>query len=175
MKLLRAKQRILSILIVPLALCLLSACQREIVPQGSIAQVERITNQQELELVGLVGQPDITDRVRLAGIAMPSTAQHPWGNAAKTRLEQLLTHQSVLLSNSSRRSDRGTRSVYAWLNGVLLNEKLVAEGFAVTVPQPLQPSYERRFDRAQDRARILGLGIWNPQNPLRQPPAASGD
>jgi micrococcal nuclease len=139
-------------------------------PQGTIVPIERITLQQELEVAGVVGQPDITERVRLAGIAIPSLNQKPWGESASTQLERLI-HQSVLLEpEGTVRDDRGQRSVYVWSNGSLLNEKLVAEGYALAVSPVSRSLYQRRLSRAQDRARILGLGIWNPENPMRHEP-----
>lgn len=165
-------KQLLSRVFLPFFLCLLLGCQSERVPQGAIVAVLRVTNQQELELAGLSEQPEITEQVKLAGIQIPSLAQQPWGKTAKERLEQMTQKQSVLLeTENATRDDDGQRSVYAWLNGALLNEKLVAEGYALVIPQPLNSKYEQRLSRAQDRARILGLGIWNPQNPLRQDPS----
>jgi micrococcal nuclease len=150
-----------------LCLCLLLGCQRAALPWGTIVPVEWITPQQELEVGGIAGQPEVTERVKLAGIVLPSQNRKPWGEAAKTRLEQLI-HQSVLLEpESDVRDDREPRSVYVWSKGSLINEQLVAEGYAL-VTSPLSKSpYHRRLSRAQDRARILGLGIWNPQTPMR--------
>ncbi|MGV0028824.1 thermonuclease family protein [Phormidesmis priestleyi] len=158
------------LLLAPLGLCLLLGCQRAVVPQGAIVPVEWITPQQELEVAGIAGQPDITERVKLAGIVIPSLNQKPWGEVANTRLEQLI-HQSVLLEpEETVRDDRGQRSVYVWSNGSLINEKLVAEGYALATSPPSKSPYQRRLSRAQDRARILGLGIWNPQTPMRHEP-----
>lgn len=155
-------------LVVLLIVLGLSGCQEAVSPQTEAIAVQQVLSGQEFELVGIPGQPDITEQVRLAGIVVPSLAQKPWGNAAKTQLEQMISHQSVVLESDTR-TEQGPRSVYAWLNGTLLNEKLVAEGHAlVTVSKSLKSKYELRLTRAQDRARILGLGIWNPQDPMRQ-------
>ncbi|MCY7323557.1 MAG: thermonuclease family protein [Phormidesmis sp. CAN_BIN36] len=158
---------LLSLVVLPIVLGL-SGCQEAIAPQTEAIAVQQVLSGQEFELVGIPGQPDITEQVRLAGIAAPSLTQEPWGNAAKTQLEQMIGSQSVMLE-SDVRTEQGRRSVYAWLNGTLLNEKLVAEGYAlVTVSKPPKSKYELRLTRAQDRARILGLGIWIPQDPMRQ-------
>ncbi len=162
--------------IVPVLLCLLVSCQRVNSPQGDAIAVQHVVSGQEFELQGIPGQPDITEQVRLAGIAVPSLTQKPWGVAAKVRLEQMILNQSVRLEpDRIPRTDRGQRSVYAWLNGVLLNETLVAEGYALTSSKSQKSAYELRLSRAQDRARILGLGIWNPQDPMRQPPGEDRD
>lgn len=163
-------KRRLSLAVLPIFLGLLLGCQGVTSPQGEAIAIKQVLSGQELELAGISEQPDITEQVRLAGIAVPSLAQKPWGNAAKTQLEQTIGNQSVVLESDSR-TDQGERSVYAWSDGILLNEKLVAEGHAlVTVSKTQKSKYELRLSRAQDRARILGLGIWNPQDPMRQLP-----
>ncbi len=152
-----------------LLLCFLLGCQ-SVEPQGKVVPVEWITPQQELEVGGIAGQPEITERVKLAGIVIPGQNRKPWGEAAQTRLAPLI-HQSVLLEpEGSARDDRGQRSVYVWSKGTLINEKLVAEGYALAASPVSKSLYQRRLSRAQDRARILGLGIWNPQNPMRNEP-----
>ncbi len=169
-------KKLVSFGIVPVLLCLLVSCQRVNSPQGDAIAVQHVLSGQEFELEGIPGEPDITEQVRLAGIAVPNLTQKPWGNAAKVRLEQMILNQSVVLkSDRTPRIKQGQRSVYAWLNGVLLNERLVAEGHAITVSNPPKSAYELRLSRAQDRARILGLGIWNPQDPMRQPPGEVSD
>ena len=162
--------------VVAAVLSLLIGCQPVNSPQGDAIAVQQVLSGQEFELASLPGQPEITERVRLAGIAVPSLTQNPWGSAAKARLEQMILKQSVVLeSDRTPRTEQGQRSVYAWLNGVLLNETLVAEGYALMRSNPGKSVYELRLSRAQDRARILGLGIWNPQDPLRQPPGDGSD
>ena len=103
----------LSRVLLPILLSLLLGCQRVTSLQGEAIAVQQVLSGQELELIGLPGQPDITERVRLAGIAVPSLAQKPWGNAAKTQLEQMIGNQSVVLESDTR-TDQGQRSVYAW-------------------------------------------------------------
>ncbi len=163
-------KKLLPWIVLPIFLGLLSGCQGAISPQGEAIAVQQVVSGQEIELAGIPGQSDITEQVRLAGITVPSLAQKPWGNAAKTQLEQMIRNQSVVLE-SDVRTERGERSVYVWSNGILLNEKLVAEGHAlVTVSKSSRSKHELRLSRAQDRARILGLGMWNPQDPMRQLP-----
>ena len=163
-------QKLSSRVVLPILFGLLLGCQGAIPPQGDAIAVQQVLSGQVIELAGIPGQPDITEQVQLAGIAVPSLAQKPWGNAAKIQLEQMIHNQSVMLE-SEVRTEQGTRSVYVWSNGMLLNEKLVAEGHAlVAVSKSLRSKYELRLSRAQDRARILGLGIWNPQDPMRQLP-----
>ncbi|UBF24859.1 thermonuclease family protein [Kovacikia minuta CCNUW1] len=136
-----------------------------------MVQVQQITNGRDFEVAGMVGQPEITERVRLEGIDVPDRAQSPWGEAARTKLKQILGNQQVLLETDiAPRDSKGQRLAYAWQGGKLVNEELVAEGYALAVPHLPNHKYDRRLARAQDRARALGLGIWNPQQPMRSTP-----
>jgi micrococcal nuclease len=72
-----------------------------------------------------------------------------------------------LESDIEPRDDSGQRLAYLWQNGELVNERLVAEGYALAVPHPPNHKYDQRLARAQDRARVMGLGIWNARNPWR--------
>lgn len=111
----------------------------------------------------------ITERVRLEGIAVPSLAQAPWGDAAKAELTSLLGNQPVLIESATEPRDRtGRRLAYLWQNNILLNEKLVAAGVALFTPHLPNSKYDQQLARAQDRARVLERGIWNPKNPLRE-------
>ncbi|MGA7932418.1 MAG: thermonuclease family protein [Kovacikia sp.] len=150
----------------------LAACQPAVSPQGLMVQVQHIANGGDFEVAGVAGYPEITELVRLEGIDIPDRAQAPWGEAARARLEHLLDNQQVLLETDAEpRNANGQRLAYVWLNGKLLNEQLVAEGYALAIAHPPNHKYDQRLAHAQDRARVLGLGIWNPQKPMRLMPA----
>lgn len=150
----------------------LCGCQ-SLLPQGFTAEVVQVVTGREVEVTGVAGQPEITERVQLEGVAVPDLTQQPWGEAAKNWLAHAIAHQSILVeSDAEPRSPTGQRLGYLWRNGALLNEQLVAAGQALVLPHPPNDKYDDRLAQAQDRARILGLGIWNPANPLRQTPAA---
>jgi micrococcal nuclease len=155
-----------------LVLCLfLMACQPAVPPEGLTVQVQQVNTGRDFEVAGLVGQPEITEQVRLEGIDVPDLAQFPWGEAAKAQLKQLLGNQPVLLETDAEMRDTdGRRLAYVWLNGNLLNEMLVAKGFALAVSHPPNQKYDQRLAHAQDRARALGLGVWDPRQPLRSTP-----
>lgn len=126
----------------------------------------------ELEVGGLAGYPDITERVRLLGIDAPDVDQAPWGEMAKQYLEHWVGRSAIVLeSDAESRDDQGRRLAYVWNNGKLLNEQLVAEGYALAVPQPPNSKYDQRLAHAQEQARLLGLGIWDPGHPMRLTPA----
>jgi micrococcal nuclease len=155
-----------------LFLVFLMGCQPATTPQGFTAKVDRVISGQVLEIGGVEGHPEITERIVLNGIAVPDLKQQPWGEAARSKLEEWVRQQPVLVeSDLEARKQGGQRLVYLWQGKELLNEKLVAEGYALAVSQPPNTKYDTRLFRAQDRARILGLGIWNPEKPLRDDPA----
>lgn len=153
---------------------LLGSCRSTPSPLGFTAPVGQIVNGQQFEVAGIAGQPEITERVCLEGIRVPDLSQAPWGAAAKAYLEQTIARQSVRLEADAMTHDpTGCRLAYGWRGSNLLNEMLVAQGYAMVTPHPPNHRYDRRLAAAQDRARTLGLGIWNPANPLRQLPSSA--
>ena len=53
----------------------------------------------------------------------------------------------------------------------LLNEEVLKQGYAIFVGRSPNHKYDQRLERAQQWARLMGKGIWNPENPMRLPPA----
>lgn len=141
-------------------------------PQGVEVGVARVVSGQTLEVTGTGEQPARATRVRLVGIDAPDLQQHPWGRAAKQRLEAMIGGGTVILEFDVEKKDSfGRRLAYVWKNGVLLNEQLVAEGYVLSVPQALSHhKYDQRLTRAQEWARLMGQGIWNPKQPMRLTP-----
>jgi micrococcal nuclease len=71
-----------------LLICLLLvACQPVPVVEGITLQVQQVLTGRDLEVAGVAGQPEITERVRLEGIDVPDLAQQPWGRAARDWLQ----------------------------------------------------------------------------------------
>jgi len=162
-----------------LLICLMG-CQAT-APQGTIATIVQTVSGDSLEISVPGGQADQVQRVRLIGIDAPELQQDPWGLRAKERLEQLLAGRSVLLESEGSSLDRFDRRLaYVWQGKTLLNEQLVLEGHALAMPRSVYPDatgtfqpktrYDQRLANAQTKARILGLGIWNPAQPLREAP-----
>jgi micrococcal nuclease len=150
----------------------LLGCQTTLPPQGFEAQVAEVVSGQTLEVTGGSGQTEVTERVRLIGIEAPDLKQDPWGEQAKAQLAKLIGDRPVLLeADVEVREPNGRRLAYVWQNGILLNEKLVASGYVLASPRPPNQKYDRRLSRAQDQARILELGIWNPKQPLTIAPS----
>lgn len=133
-----------------------------------------------LEVLDTTKQPPLIQRVRLIGIEAPDLRQQPWGSIARNRLEEMLTDkvsqqpglQPVLLEADVQETDSyGRWLAYVWCNGGLLNEQLVKQGYVLAASRPPNTKYDEHLARAQEYARIMGYGIWNPDKPLRLTPA----
>lgn len=161
-------------------LLLLVGCKSANPPQGLRVKIERVISGQTLEWVDTSKQAGLIERVRLIGIESPDMRQQPWGIDAKKRLEQMigemrgqqLIMQPVLLEFDVAPLDSyGRRLAYVWKNRVLLNEQLVKEGYVLAVPRSPNHKYDQRLIRAQEYARLMGKGIWNPEKPMRLTPS----
>ena len=151
-----------------IAFCLLTVgCQSVATPKGSKVNVTRVVSGQSLMVSGAAG----ASSVRLLGIDAPDLQQQPWGQAAKNRLKEIIKSQPVLLEFDREAERDGHRLAYAWTGGVLLNEQLVKEGYVLAVPRSPNHKYDQRLERAQEWARLMGQGIWNPKNPMRLTPS----
>lgn len=134
---------------------------------------------QTIEVFNPKQQPPVMRRVRLIGIETPDLKQQPWGKAAKERLEAMVSEvvdtQQVLgqvaLEQDAQPEDTFGRTLaYVWHDDTLLNEELVKEGYALASPKSPNNKYDTRLNRAQEYARIMGYGIWQPEKPLRLTP-----
>ncbi len=150
----------------------LTACQSAISPSGTSARVEQVVSGQAIEVSPTKDSGGTPERVRLIGIDAPDLAQEPWGKEAKQQLEQLIGNKPITLEPGLEPRDRYERTLaYVWQDGKLLNEQLVAEGYALAVPRSPNTKYDQRLKRAQEKARLMGVGIWKPDQPMRLTPA----
>ena len=166
-----------------LVLCcilLLAGCQSTPGSNGLTVQVQRVISGQTIDVLNSAQQPASLERVRLIGIEAPDLKQQPWGETAKNYLEQILSKsmgqqvvlQPVFLEPDVQEKDTSGRWLaYVWYEGVLLNEKLVKQGYVLAAPRSPNHKYDDRLARAQEYARIMGYGIWNPDQPMRLTPA----
>lgn len=160
-------------------LLLLGGCQLTNVPNQTSAQVQQVISGHTVDVLISNQDPPLMARIRMIGIQAPSWKQKPWGDQAKTCLQKMLSEtsetsdqQSVILELDLEEKDRYSRWLaYVWLDGVLLNEQLVAKGCALASPLVPNNKYDDQIARAQEYARIMGYGIWNPDRPLRLTPA----
>ena len=159
---------------------LLGGCLSPPVPKGITVQVQQVVSGQTLDVLNTNQQPPLIERVRLIGIEAPDLKQHPWGAAAKNRFEKMISKitgqqlvlQPVFLEPDVQEKDSyGRWLAYVWHDNVLLNEQLVKEGYVLAAPRSPNNKYDSRIARAQEYARIMGYGIWNPNQPMRLTPA----
>lgn len=162
-------------IIILLCLLLLVACQphkNEEESKQVLLKVVQVVSGQTLEVVGMASQPTLISQVRLIGIDAPDMQQRPWGIEAKQRLEALIEEgQPVMLEFDLEEKDKFGRTLaYVWKDQVLLNEQLVSDGYALFVARSPNHKYDLRLERAQEWARLMGQGIWNPEKPMRLTP-----
>lgn len=151
---------------------LVASCGGESVT-GVQVTVNRVVSGNTIEVRGTGAEAKRLETVRLLGIEAPDLRQQPWGLQAQEALTQLVAGQSLWLEfEAGEARDRlGRLLAYAWRGDLLVNERLVFEGRAMPASRSGWLKYDRRLFYAQERARILQLGIWNPQQPMRLRPA----
>ncbi|WP_448563428.1 thermonuclease family protein [Trichothermofontia sp.] len=163
--------RYLSLLVILLCL-ILTGCQLPKPPQGTIVQVRRVVSGQAIEVLGLGDQATVAQTVRLIGLDAPDLEQTPWGPDAKAYLEKLINQQPILVEFDVQPQDTYQRWLaYLWQGNQLLNEALLKAGYGLAVTRAPNLKYRDRLNHAQSYARVMGHGIWDPRNPLRQTPA----
>jgi micrococcal nuclease len=157
-------------------LLLLVSCQTH--PQTASNQVEvkvaRVVSGQSLDVLGMTEQPNLLSRVRLLGIDAPDFRQRPWGDESRQVLARLIGNppKPVTLEFDVQSQDQHNRILaYVWQEGKLLNEEVVKQGYALFVGRSPNHKYDERLERAQQWARLMGKGIWNPENPMLVSPA----
>lgn len=128
-------------------------------------EVQRVISGQTLEVVATNGQ---TMRLRLIGIDAPDLRQQPWGQAAKTALAAMLTGKRAVIELEAQPDEFGRRLAYIWCDRILVNEEIVKQGYVLATPQG---KYAQKLMGAQQWARLMERGIWNPSQPMRLTPA----
>jgi micrococcal nuclease len=148
-----------------------------------MVQISRVLSGQSIEWIDKSQQPPVIQQGRLIGIDAPDMGQEPWGKQAKQRLEELIGTSSkdgVSIELDRAEADKfGRKFVYLWKDGQLLNEQLLKDGYVLAnlrSPSSLSTpasglKYRDRFLRGSQYARIMGVGIWNPAQPLRMSPS----
>ena len=104
-------------------------------------------------------------KVRLIGIDAPELAQGELGARAHEALSRLLpAGELVRLEPDANPRDRYGRTLaHVWLGGRLVNEAMVQGGWALLYTLPPNVKYVRRLERAQQKARAGGAGLWAEQ------------
>lgn len=153
----------------------LVSCQVVRVHQGEEVKVVRVVSGQTIEV--LDGNNPLAEQVRLLGIEAPNwQEQKAWSAAAKKQLAEWIELGSTVRLETDvqpyyiGKDGAKLRLAYLWLDRQLLNEKLVAGGYVLAQSRLPNYKYEQRLAYAQEQARLLGLGIWNLENPMQQHP-----
>ena len=163
-------------------LVFLAGCQAP-PPKYPTVQISRVLSGQSVEWIDKSQQPPVIQQGRLVGIDAPDLGQEPWGKQAKQRLEELIATPSkdgVSIEFESIDADKyGRKYVYLWKDGQLLNEQLLKDGCVLANMRTPSSSganvsgtkYRDRFLRGSQYARIMGVGIWKPSQPMRMSPS----
>jgi micrococcal nuclease len=161
-------------------LAVLVGCQAS-PPKYPTVQISRVMSGNSIEWVDKSQQPPVIQQGRLSGIDAPDLAQEPWGKQAKQRLEELIgttSQGTVSVELDGADADKyGRKYIYLWKDGRLLNEELIRDGYvlasmrASAASNPRGVKYRERSIQASQYARIMGTGIWNPEQPLRVSPS----
>jgi endonuclease YncB( thermonuclease family) len=148
------------------------------IPPGTIeeADVTSVVDGDTIVVSLLTNGADLT--VRYIGIDTPeSTREHEcYGIEAFNHNKGLVLNKRVGLERDTRETDDFGRLLrYVWLDGELINETLVREGYAESVAYPPDTARQPQLDAAEDAARAAGAGIWGPgpctPAPTAVPPA----
>jgi endonuclease YncB( thermonuclease family) len=106
------------------------------------------------------------ERVRYIGIDTPETVDphktvQCYGNEASTQNELLVLGKTVILEKDISETDRYGRLLrYVWLDGEMVNEKLVRDGYAIEKAYKPDIKYQEKFKVAQQEAQQNKRGLW---------------
>ena len=106
--------------------------------------------------------------LRLIGIDTPEI-NHPsepiqcYGPEASDKTKELLLGKYIELEEDITDIDKYDRLLrYIWFDGVLINELLVREGYALSSRYPPDTKYQDRLDATQAIAKKERVGFWSP-------------
>ncbi|MCI0469264.1 MAG: thermonuclease family protein [Nitrospirae bacterium] len=117
--------------------------------------------------------PFKTEKIRLIGIDAPELRQEPWGRHAKRHLKKLISKSDWLVNielDIQQRDKYGRLLAYVWDNrGMMINEGMIADGYAVLFTLPPNIKYTDRLIEAQNAAKSAMRGVWG-KNGLKEAP-----
>ncbi|MDB9527214.1 thermonuclease family protein [Oscillatoria sp. CS-180] len=133
------------------------------------ATVDYAKSGNTLELLWPLTPESPVTTLRLEGIQAPDAEQTPWGNTARNCLKEV-REQIVRVESDDWTPDAHNRLwAYVWNGKTLLNVQLLEQGCAYIAGDRLPYGHHTAaLIYAQEKARLLGLGIWNPETPLRE-------
>lgn len=99
--------------------------------------------------------------LRLYGIDCPELDQVPYGERARSRLQQLLGLDSQLEVLELDRDHYNRLVAEVWVGNCCINTQLLREGFAVAYRYHLQGKYRQRYITAEAIAKRQKLQLWS--------------
>ena len=107
-----------------------------------------------------------TETVRYIGIDTPEPYRDGepacYSKQATERNQMLVEGKVVQLVADAEDRDRFDRLLrYVYVDGELVNETLIAEGFATTLTIKPNTSKADQFANAEENAQAAGLGLWS--------------
>ena len=138
---------------------------------GILATIDYAKSGHTLELLSELNiQMPVMD-IRLAGIQAPDVRQKPWGPQARECLGELAKGRVRVEPQVTTPDSYNRLWAYVWADRKLVNAAVLAQGCAFLQSDRLaQQRYGKQLVYAQEEARLLGRGIWAPENPLRETP-----
>lgn len=159
----------IKIVIVCCCLILLFGCNSPEPKKLFSAEVTRVVSGQAVEVI-LTGTSEVV-KVRIEGIDAPDWRQSPWGEAAKQKLTELVMGKPIKIEAENMVRDRYNRiQGHLWQDKTLVSQELIKSG-CVLVNDRSPHSYSKLLMESQEYARLLGYGIWNPQQAMRYTPS----
>lgn len=129
----------------------------------STEKVSRVIDGDTFEIEGGI-------KVRLIGVNTPEIKNKNKGidcfaTEAKKKMEQKLSNQKVVLVKDISETDKYGRLLrYVYLNGEMINDSLVREGYAKVSTFPPDVSFAETFLKSEATARESNLGLWQACN-----------
>lgn len=176
--------KVLIIIFNLLLIFLLIGCQNPEKIKGIPVNFQRVVSGNTIEVLWTKEGVTSLQKVRLMGIKAPEIKQEPWGKQAQEKLNKLLTFNPESLDlklelDQDQPDQYGRFWAFVWYENKLINETIVKEGFAlVDLCPPFLPKKEtiikkkdlycNRLLNAQQYARLMNLGIWDPTFPMRE-------
>lgn len=127
---------------------------------GTIATVVSVVDGDTIKIEG-------GEIVRYIGMDTPETVApgrpvECYGTEASRKNKALVQGKVVELERDvSNRDAYGRLLRYVWLDGELINETLVREGYALVSTYPPDVKYQSRLLEAQRQAQREGKGLWS--------------
>lgn len=100
------------------------------------------------------------ERVRYLGLDAAEVGE-PCYEEAKRRNEELVLNKLIRLEYDAELKDKYGRTLaYVWVGNIMVNFKLVREGYAKELNFPPNMRYAEEFESAEQEAKQLNLGCW---------------